>query len=188
MKLKDDFTLDKYGIHLRLVNENDADFIIQLRTDPRLERFIHATDKDVEKQKEWIRQYKLREKAGEEYYFIYYYKGEPIGVNRIYNIKDNYATGGSWVCRPGLPIEIPILVLIIMREIIFEVLGLHYDKYDIRKENFKVLRINNLFDPRETDETELDYYFELAKEPFERKKEYILNLLNVNADGSRTIC
>lgn len=180
MRFTDDFTLDKYGLHVRLINESDADFILKLRTDPKLGRFIHPTDNDIDKQREWIRQYKVREKAGKDYYFVYCYKGEPIGVNRVYDIETDYATGGSWVCKPGLPMELPILTLIIMREIIFEYLNLSYDRYDIRKKNLKVLRVNELFGATKTSETDLDCFFELSKETFKQKKNYLLDLLNIN--------
>ena len=71
-KLPKGFTLDKYGLHVRLVNEDDAAFIVKLRTDERLGQFIHATSPDVEQQKAWIRKYKEREAEGLEYYFIFY--------------------------------------------------------------------------------------------------------------------
>ena len=180
MRLNDDFTVDKYGLHVRLVNEGDAEFIVALRTDPKLGRYIHSTDSDVEKQREWIRQYKAREKEGKDYYFIYYSDGKPIGVNRIYDIEDNYATGGSWVCKPGTSIDLPILALIIMREIMFEILSLSYDRYDIRRKNLKVLRLNELFGGCKTAETDLDCYFELSKDTFVQRKMYLLNLLNIN--------
>lgn len=180
MRLNDNFTLDKYGFHVRLINEDDAGFIVGLRTDPKLGRFIHSTDNDVEKQKEWIRQYKVREREGKEYYFIYYFDGEPVGVNRIYNTEENFATGGSWVCKPGMPVDLPILTLIIMREIMFDIMNLSYDRYDIRRNNVKVLRLNELFGGNKTAESELVYYFELSKDTFRQRKEYLLNLLNIN--------
>ena len=95
-----DFEITKYGLHCRLVNESDAAFIVQLRTDAKRSRFIHETDNDVNKQVEWIRNYKQREADGLEYYFIYDINGEPFGVYRIYNIFDDHCTEGSWVCLP----------------------------------------------------------------------------------------
>jgi hypothetical protein len=37
-KLPNNFTLDRYGLHTLLVNEDDAEFIVNLRTDPRLSK------------------------------------------------------------------------------------------------------------------------------------------------------
>ena len=99
--LSDDFQLKKYGIEVRLVNEDDTQFILSLRADKWLTRFIHQTDDDEQKQREWIRKYKEREKAGKEYYFIYSKDGVPFGLNRIYSIHNGSFTSGSWLCVPG---------------------------------------------------------------------------------------
>ena len=68
--LPPDFTTTKYGVTVRLVTEDDAEFITRLRSDERLGRFIHASNGDVEAQKKWITEYKKRENEGIEYYFI----------------------------------------------------------------------------------------------------------------------
>ncbi|WP_459189867.1 hypothetical protein ACGE0T_07285 [Parabacteroides sp. APC149_11_2_Y6] len=69
-KLSKDFHLHKYGIDVRLVNESDAAFMIGLRTDTKLSRFIHQTLPDIEVQKEWIKEYKERKKRkGILFYF-----------------------------------------------------------------------------------------------------------------------
>ena len=47
----------KYGIQLKPVEESDADFIIELRTNNQKSRFISATNPDVTQQKEWIKDY-----------------------------------------------------------------------------------------------------------------------------------
>ena len=69
--LPSNFEISKYGLHARFVIESDAEFILSLRTNPMLSRFLHSTDNDVEKQKIWIRNYKERERNGTDYYFIY---------------------------------------------------------------------------------------------------------------------
>ena len=99
-RLPSDFEISKYGVHCRLVNENDASFIVKLRSDEKRSRYIHSTDNDVESQKQWIRDYKIREANGVEYYFIYEADGVPFGVNRIYDMHDDHCTEGSGVCLP----------------------------------------------------------------------------------------
>ena len=56
----------KYGIQLKPVEESDADFIIELRTNNQKSRFISATNPDVTQQKEWIKNYKQRENEQKE--------------------------------------------------------------------------------------------------------------------------
>ena len=41
MKISNDFKLEKYGLSLRLVNEIDAEFIIELRTNPLLSKYLN---------------------------------------------------------------------------------------------------------------------------------------------------
>ena len=77
-KLPENFQIEKYGLSVRLVNEDDAELIIKLRTDPVLGKYIHATSPDIEQQRAWIRAYKKRESEGLEYYFIFYKDGKPL--------------------------------------------------------------------------------------------------------------
>lgn len=180
-KLPTDFELSKYGLQVRLVREEDAEFIVRVRTNERNARFIHATDVSVEKQVEWIRQYKIREVQGEDYYFIFYFQNRPVGLIRIYDInyKGKEATAGSWVCEPDLPMQIPISVLIICREILFDTLGMEKDCFDVRKGNKHVQRVHKMMGAEIVAEDEWNYYFELHKEVFDEKKQEIINLLNI---------
>ena len=56
------------NVNLRLVNESDAEFIINLRI--KRGEFLSQTDPDIKKQKDWISQYKIRENNKKEYYLI----------------------------------------------------------------------------------------------------------------------
>ena len=57
-------------IHLKLVAENDAKFICDLRSNPELNKHISQSSALVEEQQAWIRKYKDRERNNEEFYFI----------------------------------------------------------------------------------------------------------------------
>ena len=168
----------KYGIQVRLVTEEDAEFIVKLRTDPQLNKFLNATDGSIEKQKNWIREYKKREAKAEDFYLLYAKDGEVFGVNRIYDIQTDRATGGSWICKRGLSVDLPVISLVIMREIMFEQLQLNFDYFDVRKQNKKVVKVHLMFGAQKIDETDLDYYYVLSKEEFYKNKDYILELLN----------
>ena len=167
----------KYGIQVRLVEESDAEFIVKLRTDPKLSRFLHTTDDSVEKQKDWIREYKKREAAGKDFYFLFAKDGVPFGVNRIYDIQSDRATGGSWICQKGLPFELPVLSLIISYEILFEQLQFDCFYFDVRKKNKKVFKTDLLLGAEQISEDDLNYYFVMRKEKFYEKRDNILKLL-----------
>ncbi len=180
IKLPENFEMDKYGIHVRLVNEGDAEFILQLRTDEKLGRFIHSTDNDLQKQIEWIREYKKREQEGLEYYFIYSYKEECFGLNRIYNRTKDNATTGSWICKPGMNINEVIASFLIERDIYFEILGYPYVVFDVRKQNHKVLRMHQRFPIELIKENEQNYFFKLTLSGYLKGRQRLIKLLNIS--------
>ena len=180
-KLPRNIEFDRYGLHVRLVREEDAEFIVRLRTNERNARYIHATSVNIEDQIEWIRNYKSREGRGEDYYFIFYFNEVPVGLIRIYdiNIEKNSVTAGSWVCEPDLPMQVPILILIICREIMFDEIGAELDHFDVRKGNKHVQRVHKMMGAEMVSEDDENYYFELTKDDFQVKKNDVLELLNV---------
>ena len=177
--LPSDSTIDRYGLHARLVREDDAAFILGLRIDPKRSRFIHSTDNDVGKQIQWIKNYKNREKIGSDYYFIYSFEGKPIAVNRLYDITYDCATCGSWLCKDALLPEQSVSTLILLRDILFEILNLDYDRFDVRKANKQVLKLHKMFGARITGETDIDFFLELDKNTYKINKENILRILNI---------
>lgn len=146
MILPPDFTMEKYGLLARFVDERDAEFILLLRTDEELGRWIHSTDNDLEKQKLWLRDYKKREREGLDYYFIFYKDGNPVGLNRLYHIEGTTFTTGSWIFDKNAPMECSIAASIMVRELAFEQLGLTYEHaFDgVHVNNKKVIRFNHM--------------------------------------------
>lgn len=169
-KIPSDFFIERYGLQARLVNEDDAEFIVDLRTNPQLNQYINNTSSDVNKQKEWIADYKKREELGVEYYFIIQLEGIPIGTGRIYNIENNKFVSGSWVFSPNAPVGASVLGSIICKEIAYEELNLERDIADIRKDNKRVIRYNMSYEPIITGEDEENIYLEFSKEKFNQIK------------------
>lgn len=160
--LPSDFEISKYGVTARLVNEGDAEFITRLRSDERLGRYIHASNGDVEAQRNWIREYKKREQEGIEYYFVYSTNNVPYGLSRIYNIDwlRLSFTSGSWLCERGTPMMESLLTLAIANEIAYDILGLKVNLFDVRKDNVKVVKFHrNIMCAQQYAENELYYLF-----------------------------
>lgn len=159
----------KYGLQYRFVNEGDADFIVRLRTDEKLSRFISATNADVQKQVEWIRSYKEREKKGVEYYFIFFLHGTPLGLSRIYNIEENHFTQGSWLFSPAAPVGSAVLGNIISCEFAFELPNMEYLLTDARKSNHTHRYVKS-FHPEILSETDLDVFYKITKSNYQKYK------------------
>src|SRR5215470_12333954 len=87
---------------LRPVSLDDAAFIVSLRTDTLLNRFLHEVSSRVEDQVAWIDRY--FERPG-DYYFIVDNPstGESHGAIALYDIPDDASEGlfGRWIIKRG---------------------------------------------------------------------------------------
>ena len=175
------FEYHKYGVDARFVTECDASFILELRNNPRLARYIHSTDDDIVKQKEWIKSYKYREEKGLEYYFIYLVDGIPFGVNRLNNINltDNSCSSGSWLCKQGTDINYAMSTFLIQGEILFEKLKLDKNYFEVDKANKQVLRFEKIRGARFIGEDERSYKFCMDYDSHMKSCNRIKNLLNI---------
>jgi len=166
--------IKKYGIILRLVEVDDAEFILKLRTDPKLNKYISYTSPDLNDQIQWIEFYKIKEKEGLEYYFIAEdEKGNRYGTIRLYNREKNSFEIGSWLFAHNSPLGMAVKAHIIGYEIGFEVFNAEYCKFEIRKENTAVLRYVEIYKPQIVEADELNVYFQLTKENFYKNKNRI---------------
>lgn len=84
-------------ICLRPVVEDDADFILTLRTHPVYSRYLNKTPLDIASQIEWIRKQRIR--TG-DYYFIIQDVGrnENVGVISLYDCTEDDGFLGRWIC------------------------------------------------------------------------------------------
>jgi hypothetical protein len=170
--------IEKYGLYLKHVKEEDADFILKLRTDKSKSKYISSTTNDVEEQKKWIRSYKEREKAGLEYYFIAYDENkEAFATYRIYNKTDQMIEIGSFITKQNYQNPINAIKLdVLIKEYVFETLN--YDKFnfEVRKMNSTVVKYQKQFKPLLIREDEMNYYFIQNKKEFNIFKKKFKNL------------
>lgn len=175
----------KYGLKYRLVTEDDACFILSLRTDPKLARYLHATEADLEKQKQWIREYKKREASQKEFYFIFFNGEEPIGVYRLHDINGDKFSTGSWLFGANAPFGASFLAQIIVREYAFLELGLSYeeDLNGVYLENVNVYKFNLFAGLKEigrnVDSTGHNISLGLTKDDFLAGRKKILRMLGI---------
>ena len=167
--------IEKYNIKLKTVEYEDAELIVDLRTDVNKSKFLSSTANDLELQKEWIRTYKEKEKNGNEYYFVAIdERNEKFATYRIYNLEDDICEIGSWVSKPGYSNgKNSIKVDIIVKEFVFGFLNYHKLKFVVHKENFSVVRYHKLFGPEIIEETQENLYFVLSKKNFIENRDRI---------------
>ena len=163
---------------LKLVEEDDANFILELRKNTELNKYLSNTEISEEQQKKWIRDYKEREKKKEEFYFRIEKKdGEQLGFVRVYNInyKEKTFTCGSWIIKTDRPTYSAIESALIVYEFAFLELGMQKAIFDVRKENVGTLNFHKKFGAIKTGESEIDEYFEIPRNLYmnELKNKYI---------------
>lgn len=160
------------NINLRFVTENDAEFIINMRTNTNKNKFLSSVDNNIEDQKTWIREYKKRETQKEEFYFIIESKThEKLGLVRMYDFKEiqnkRSFCWGSWLIKEYAPKTTAIESALQIYEFGFHTLGFDRSHFDVRKGNDKVIAFHQRFGAKIIDENALDYFFDFKKIDYE---------------------
>jgi RimJ/RimL family protein N-acetyltransferase len=161
------------NIKLRLVEEDDAEFILKLRTEPSKNKYLSQTGADIEGQIMWIRSYKLRENLDREYYYVICDNDdEKLGLVRMYDFRDSEHSfcWGSWILKPNSPVCAGIESAITIYETGFNICKFQRSHFEVRKDNLKVLKFHRNFGAKQVDEDELNFYFELTKNEYEMTK------------------
>lgn len=94
--------LEGYAYRLRPINDDDAEFVIDLRSNPKLNRYLHASSNKLEDQLAWFTQYYNR---SDDYYFLLERQDNGVreGMIAIYEIDAINKIGewGRWVLKPS---------------------------------------------------------------------------------------
>ena len=171
---------EKYGYTFRTVEADDAPFILHLRSNEKLSRFLSRTSPLLTDQEKWIHQYKTREHNSEEFYFVTIdASGKRIGLARIYNLLPERSSFeiGSWLYAPDAGMRAPILGDLAIRDHGYEVLGFRNCHFEVRRENRSVVRYHLNFSSELIGEDTLNFYFTLSYENYSTHRSKLLKLL-----------
>lgn len=153
-------------IHFRLAEVTDAKFIHSLRVDEKFNKYLSYVEDDITKQENWLINYKIRETAKQEYYFIIHRNTDnlQIGTVRIYDLieEEESFCWGSWILNENKTKYAALESAILIYDFAFFKLGFKRCHMDIRKGNEKVIEFHKRFGVKIVGETELDllgHYF-----------------------------
>ena len=144
---------DEFFTHIRFLEPIDANFISNLRSDPKLNRHSDSSPIDVAIKQSWIEEYKKREAAGEEYYFVINHQTTDYGVMQMSDFHGKSFTWGSWIVLPSRPAGLVTYSAIMMYELAFEVLGFEEAQINVPKNNTEVVNFHLTSGAIEIDET-----------------------------------
>ncbi len=167
-------TLQGKFVNLRLATQQDAEFMLALRNNPKKAKcFCHTVSNDIEQQQAFIR--KSLESESEYLLIIENKNHEPIGMTSIYNIEGTSYTGGRWAMQDGSSAEEMLEAPLLGDGYAFNVLGMEIKKCDVLKTNKKVIRWHKITGHEVVGEDENEIYFILKKDIFNSQKEKFFN-------------
>lgn len=169
--------IESKSIYFRLAEVSDSEFILDLRLNDGLNKFISNTDASLDSQRKWLLEYKSREISGDEYYFVIIRKDTdiPIGVVRLYNFirEKNSFCWGSWILNSDKTRTAAIESAMLVYEYSFRTLNFSRSHFDVRKDNISVIKFHKKLGAVEVGETSDDILFEYSFEKY--KNFYNLN-------------
>lgn len=169
----------KFAI-LRAVRPEDADFILALRNNKEISKYLPPLRVTVEQQQAWISK---QRNDNDSYYFIILDKAEKkLGTISVYNITDRHAEVGRF-CSIGESV-INMEAALLHNEFVFDILNLAYLDIWVYKGNQPVLSLNQGFgckwEGESTDERGEPFLFgKLTKENFIKKSIKIKRNLSI---------
>lgn len=175
-------------IKFRLVNPSfsDAEFIYNLRINPKFNTHLSIVSGDVKNQVEWLEAYKKREQAGTEYYFIIERKTPelPIGVVRVYDFAGDRESfsWGSWILNDDKTNSSAIESALIIYDFGFRVLGFRSCHFDVRKGNEKVISFHEKCGAFRVGEDEQNIYYNITPETYITFSQNYAKYLEVHND------
>lgn len=98
--MRHELSLQGAAFRLRPVRDEDAGFIVGLRSDPELGRWLNPTSPRVEDQLSWLARY--YERPGDYYFVIERLStGAAEGLIGLYDVEGGEAEWGRWLLKPG---------------------------------------------------------------------------------------
>lgn len=132
--------LEGFRYALRPIREDDAGFVVALRSDPELGAYLHRTSGRIEDQEAWLAAY--FDRAG-DYYFIVEEaeSGQAVGTIGLYDSDGRAAEWGRWLIRKDAPAAVESALLIYRAA--FDALGLEAVFCRTVAENAKVVSFHD---------------------------------------------
>ncbi|UOK72798.1 GNAT family N-acetyltransferase [Ancylobacter polymorphus] len=169
---------------LRLIRPADADYIFALRTDAAYNRHLSEVRGTAEDQRRWIESYKAREADLRElYYIIERRDGTPCGTVRLYDIRAEEFTWGSWILDHNKTRKAALESVVLSFGIGFERLGRPKALVDVRINNDRAVAIYRRLGMTEVRRDDQDIYLVYARGRFEADRAGYLAILEAECAG-----
>jgi RimJ/RimL family protein N-acetyltransferase len=160
------------SILIRLVEEDDAEFILSLRLSQNLNAFLSKVNSDVNGQRLWIRDYKKDESKNRQFYFIVErLDGIPCGTVRLYDFRGDSFSWGSWILNGDKTRYAAIESAFLVYRFGFNILGFKKSHFEVMKGNDRVIAFHEKMGAVRVSEDVTNIYFEIHKDQVEIKRD-----------------
>ena len=171
----------------RNASENDAEFILSLRTDCKKSKYISKTSNELKSQQAWLKDY-ARKAYGEAYFIIQSKEGLPIGTVRIYDQIQKSFSWGSWILSDKAQLTAGIESALMVYLYGIEELEFQSSHFEVLKENRRVIEFHNRFGAVKIGESNSKFLFEIGRieieKSFNRYKKFLPTGIKVNGKYS----
>lgn len=137
---------------------DDAELILNLRTDAKKGRFLSATSNSLEAQQAWLHTYAA---STGQAYFIIEREGQAIGTVRLYDARGKSFCWGSWIIADGQPAHVAMESALMVYAYALDHLGFEQAHFDVRKANEKVWRFHERFGAKRVGDSDDDFFYRL---------------------------
>jgi len=169
------------NVDLRSIEVKDAPFVLSLRLNPNLNKYISRVEDDLQKQGQWIRN-AMQNK--QEWYFIVQNKNlESVGTIRIYDIKEDSFCWGSWIIIPEARKYATLESIVLLYQHAFFDLRFNDTRFDVRKDNTKALNFYLRFGAVIVDESDIDFFMTYTKDDFVTRRGGYYDVINKISDN-----
>jgi len=155
-------------ILLRTAQKSDAGFILKLRLNPRLNKFLHKTDPSFDKQRIWIAE---KKKAPDDYHMIIQsLDGKRLGVVALYEIDWNKKTftWGRWVISRDAPIYTAGESMTLVYHFAFNILKLKLALIPVYRDNRRIVAFHKGYGAKEIKKDKNCGYFRFSRGDFDK--------------------
>ncbi len=167
------------NLTLRLIQPEDAGYVHSLRSNPAYNTHLSTVTGTVDDQRTWIEDYKSREAQGQEFYYVIERKdGTRCGLVRLYDIKADSFTWGSWILDENKTLKAALESAVLSFGIGFDTLGMHAANVDVRVANEHAEAFYRRLGMVETHRTDQDIFFNYTREQFETGRTHYLKQLS----------
>ena len=168
------------NLNLRLIRPDDAEYVVELRSDPRYNRYLSPVTHTVAAQRRWIEKYQVRERERSELYYVIERRddGRRCGLVRLYDIIPGSFTWGSWIIDQNKPPKAALESALLSFGIGFEMLDLPVALVDVRLANAKAISFYRRLGMEELRQSPTDIFFQYSRKHYRDSAERLYAVVN----------